>query len=88
MQFGMDDLYRPVYNNLLIRDRGDVFFQLVQFQQRASRAESALAASGLFDRTMDRIFNQWAFDRILPCHGNLVEQGGKAALRKALDLRF
>ena len=35
---------------------------------------------------MDRVFNEWDWDRILPCHGSLVERGGKAELRKALKL--
>ena len=36
---------------------------------------------------MDRVFNEWQWDRILPCPGNLMESGGKALLRKHLNLR-
>ncbi|KAL1957708.1 hypothetical protein VTO42DRAFT_5551 [Malbranchea cinnamomea] len=37
-----------------------------------------------FKRSMARIF-QWDFDRIIPCHGEVIETGGKDVFRKLFD---
>ena len=29
--------------------------------------------------------NQWDFDRIIPCHGDVIESGGKGVFRKVLE---
>ena len=43
--------------------------------------------AGRYSEVLDRIFNVWDFDRILPCHGNLVKSGGKARLRHDLSMK-
>lgn len=34
------------------------------------------------------VVDGWDFDRIIPCHGDVIEQGGKAAWRSAYDYYF
>lgn len=36
---------------------------------------------------MQRIFEEWDFDAILPCHGDFVSKNGKEVLRKHLKLQ-
>ena len=57
--------------------------------QPAANAIPKLQAvmAGRYDEILDRLFNKWDFDRILPCHGNLVESGGKARLRRDLSMQ-
>lgn len=33
-----------------------------------------------------QIVDQWDFDRIIPCHGDVIETGGKSAFRSAFSL--
>lgn len=61
-KFGMDRIYRPFYNNLMIGDKGQ------------------------FAQVMQRVFDRWEWDTIIPCHGNIVRGNGKAALRGHLKL--
>lgn len=42
---------------------------------------------GLFDQTMKRIFGDWSWDKIFPCHGNPVMANGKPVLKEHLKLR-
>jgi hypothetical protein len=37
-----------------------------------------------FSRSVRRI-DSWDFDRIIPCHGNVIETGGKGIFRKVLE---
>ena len=46
-----------------------------------------IAAAGLYTQTMKRIFGQWSWDKIFPCHGNPVMANGKSVLKEHLDLR-
>lgn len=45
-----------------------------------------ICASGQFDATMKRIFDDWQWDAIMPCHGTFIPSGGKQALRDHLSL--
>ncbi|KAH9810865.1 hypothetical protein DFH28DRAFT_984416 [Melampsora americana] len=38
-------------------------------------------------RSASKVF-QWDFDRIIPCHGDVIETGGKAAWHSAFSLYF
>ena len=60
-KFGMDRLYRPLYNNLMVD--GD----------RRTALNSKVA--------------RLDFDRIIPCHGTIVETGGKDVLLRHLNIR-
>ena len=42
--------------------------------------------TGLFAEALGRIFKQWDFDSILPCHGDYVAQNGKKILQEHLEL--
>ncbi|CAL5220530.1 g2563 [Coccomyxa viridis] len=41
---------------------------------------------GLYAEALGRIFKQWDFDSILPCHGDYVAQDGKRVLQEHLEL--
>lgn len=45
------------------------------------------AGAGLFDKTMRRIFGEWNWDKIFPCHGNPIMAEGKPVLKEHLRLR-
>lgn len=38
-----------------------------------------------FRKSMEKI-NQWDFDRMIPCHGDVIETGGKEVFRKVMQL--
>ncbi|EIE18708.1 hypothetical protein COCSUDRAFT_20322 [Coccomyxa subellipsoidea C-169] len=42
---------------------------------------------GEYVGAMQRIFEEWDFDAILPCHGDFVSKNGKEVLRKHLKLQ-
>ena len=42
--------------------------------------------AGLYAEALGRIFKQWDFDSILPCHGDYVAQAGKRVLQEHLEL--
>lgn len=35
---------------------------------------------------MGRVMKEWEWDSILPCHGDVLQSGGKAALKGHLGL--
>ena len=39
---------------------------------------------GEFSKSIARIY-QWDFDRIIPCHGDVIETGGKGVFRHLFD---
>ncbi|CAH7677057.1 hypothetical protein PPACK8108_LOCUS13654, partial [Phakopsora pachyrhizi] len=57
----------------------DSFFHknlLYRLAERKSMAKSAT------------VVDQWDFDRIIPCHGDVIETGGKSAWRRAFSYYF
>ena len=42
--------------------------------------------AGLYAEALARIFKQWDFDGILPCHGDYVAKEGKRVLQEHLEL--
>lgn len=42
--------------------------------------------AGEYDEATRRIFKEWDFDAILPCHGDFVPSNGKEILRRHLKL--
>ena len=48
---------------------------------------SACICAGGYDEAMRRIFEEWDFDAILPCHGDFVPSNGKEVLRQHLRLQ-
>ena len=46
----------------------------------------AMAFAGKFREVMKRVLDEWQWDTIIPCHGNVVSGGGKAVLRSHLKL--
>lgn len=97
----MDRIYRPFYNNFMISNKGAALLlplarTIFEFLASCmaihalslawvssvvipSLAEKYLAA-------MHRIFDEWEWDAILPCHGTFIASGGKQQLRKHLNL--
>lgn len=49
-------------------------------------AHVAMHPAGQFAQVMQRVFDRWEWDTIIPCHGNIVRGNGKAALRGHLKL--
>ena len=43
-------------------------------------------SAGLYAEALARIFKQWNFDSILPCHGDYVAKDGKKILQEHLEL--
>jgi len=43
-------------------------------------------SAGLYAEAMGRIFKEWDFDSILPCHGDYVAQNGRKVLQEHLEL--
>jgi len=39
-----------------------------------------------FEEKMRRILDEWQFEGIIPCHGDVLNAGGKAALKAHLGL--
>uniref|UniRef100_A0A061S1Y5 Uncharacterized protein n=1 Tax=Tetraselmis sp. GSL018 TaxID=582737 RepID=A0A061S1Y5_9CHLO len=39
-----------------------------------------------FDASARTLLEEWEWDRLLPCHGSFVPEGGKALLRAHLGL--
>lgn len=42
--------------------------------------------AGDFQRTMKTIFDDWKFEGIIPCHGDVLQSGGKAVLKEHLGI--
>ena len=42
--------------------------------------------AGLYAEAVGRIFKEWEFDSILPCHGDYVARDGKRILQEHLEL--
>lgn len=53
-----------------------------RFLYNAAATDKAAMARSAFK------VDQWDFDRIIPCHGDVIETGGKAAWRNAFSLYF
>ncbi len=43
-------------------------------------------SAGLYAEAVGRIFKEWDFDSILPCHGDYVARDGKRILQEHLEL--
>lgn len=39
---------------------------------------------GAYEAAMRTLLEEWDWDAILPCHGDIVKSGGKALLRRHL----
>jgi len=44
----------------------------------------ATADQPSYNKSMERI-NGWNFDRIVPCHGDVIETGGKGIFQKVMQ---
>ena len=49
-----------------------------------SQTETLRCGPGAYEAAMRTLLQEWDWDAILPCHGGLVQSGGKALLRKHL----
>ena len=67
----------PLHSALVLRERE---------RERVEFCSACICAGG-YDEAMRRIFEEWDFDAILPCHGDFVPSNGKEVLRQHLRLQ-
>ena len=97
----MDRVYLPFYRRFMIRDKGKTSSRLAWSLLSALRHCAQCVHKTLLSRIVDlkqnlnageydeattRIFQEWDFDAILPCHGDFVPSNGKETLRRHLRL--
>ena len=46
----------------------------------------AVGCTGVYAEVMHRVLDDWQWESILPCHGDMIKQEGKAVLRAHLKL--
>ena len=64
--------------NTLMSTKGSAFWQKMIVWYKASAPDRAS-----FTQSMGRI-DKWDFDRIIPCHGDVIETGGKGIFRRVM----
>ena len=89
----MDQVYLPFYRTFMIKEKGAAPTFLVGRVLCRQGVPSIVVAekrawqpAGDYEAKMKRLFREWDFDCILPCHGDFVPANGKAVLKQHLGL--